>query len=211
LANHPDVLGHPDGAAEKKSVPPQPKASSPKLVWLQGPANWLMRKAQSVARRVAAGLVNLVLPPQPFTTAGVTRSTILSASEAIFNLLTTYVFIRCTGGASRATPASRDDPDLPITEESVLRALLALMRALDRESPDAETLRDLAEELHQRLDGAGYAWEALPEGTQFQDDHRECFHTFGLVAPGDPIETLEPCFRRGEIVLLPGRITKKRG
>jgi hypothetical protein len=155
--------------------------------------------------------VDLVLPPRAIASASLPRSIIVPLCERIFDLLATLVFIRCTAAAVRDTPAIRDDPDLPITENSVLRALLALVRMLDRQPGDAETVRDLAEELYQRLEDVGYAWEALPDGTQFQEEHRERFHIFGLVAPGEPVETLEPCLRRGETILLPGRITKQRG
>jgi len=85
------------------------------------------------------------------------------------------------------------------------------MRTLDLQPTDTEKIYDLAEELHQRLEDAGYFWEMLPDGTLFQEEYRQRFLTFGLVAPGEPVETLEPCFRCGETVLLPGRITKQRG
>lgn len=200
LANHPEALNHPSRAAAWS-----------RFTWLQGPGHWLLRKAQRLARRLAAGLVDLVLPPPLITTASLPQSSIAPVCERAFDLLTTLVFLRCTACADCGTPASHDDTDLPITEASVLRALLRLVRTLDWQPTDTETVCDVAEDLRQRLQESDYVWELLPDGTLFQEEHRQRFHIFGLVAPGEPVETLEPCFRRGETILLPGRITKQRG
>jgi len=204
LANHPDVLGYPGRASGSDRLSTTSPATWLRLSWLQNPIHWLLSKAQHLARRLAIGLVDLVLPQSPITTASLPTSSIAPIYEHAFDLLTTLVFLRCTAGANCDAPPRHDDPNLPITEGSVLRALRALVRALDRQPADTETIRDLAEELHQRMEDSGYACEVLPDGTPFQEEHRQRFHPFGLVATGDPVETLEPCFRRGEAILLPG-------
>ena len=178
-------------------------------VLMRGPAHWLLRKARRIVRWMANGLVELVLPTPPSTTLPPT--VVSSACDAAFDLLTALVFLRCFERPATAAPANGDNVPLAISEGSVLRALLALVRALDGETTESGTLRDLAEELRQRLEDSGYDWDALPDGTLFQEEHRKPFHVFGLIAAGEPVETLEPCFRRGEVILLPGRITKKRG
>lgn len=208
LVNHPEALSQPgraEGSDGERTI------SFPRIAWLQDPGRWLLRNAQALARRMAARLVALVVPPPPLAVATLSNSTISPICERAFDLLTTLVFIHCTALTAGGASASREDPDLPITESSVLRALLALTRALDRKPTDTETVLDLAEELHQRMEDDGYLYEELPDGTPFQEKHRQHFHTLGLIEPGEPVETQEPCFRRSEVVLLPGRITKKRG
>ncbi len=211
LANHPEALVYPTPTSGNAGASSKHFSAFPQLAWLQGPGHWFLHQAQGLARRLGSRLVALVLPPPPVTTATLPSSTIAPVCERAFDLLAVLVFISCVTQADSNTPANRDDADLQITEGSVLRALLALVRMLDREPAELETVRDLAEELHQRLEDAGYVWEVLPDGTPFEEEHRKRFHTFGLVASGEPVETLEPCFRHGNAILLPGRITKQRG
>lgn len=228
LANHPEAMAQPNRSVGSDRATPTPVSAFPPLAWLQGIGHWLLHRtqrlawlqgighwllsnAQGVARWLAARLVALVLPPPPVATAILPSSTIAPVCERTFDLLTILVFIFRVTQADSNTPTNRDNSDLPITEDSVLRAMLALVRTLERQPAEIETVHDLAEELHQRMEDAGYVWEVLPDGTLFQEEHRQRFHAFGLVTAGEPVETLEPCFRRGDAILLPGRITKQRG
>jgi hypothetical protein len=210
LAIHREALAYPIPKPGSDGAPTTHLSAFLRLPLLQGPGYWL-RKAQNFPRWLAARLVALVLPPPRTTNATLPSSTIAQVCERAFDLLTIIVFICRTAQADSSTSANPGDADLPITEDSVLRALLALVRTLERQPAEIEIVHDLAEELYQRLEDAGYVWEILPDGTLFQEEHRQRFKTLGLVAPGEPVETLEPCFRRSDTILLPGRITKQRG
>lgn len=196
LANHRDALVHP--------IPTQ-------IAWLQSPGNWLLRKVQSAPRWLATRLLTLVLPPPQIANVNLPSSTIAQVCESAFDLLTIMVFIGCNTSSDNNSLAGSGSADLPIAEDSVLRALLALIRMLERQPTEIETVHDLAEELYQRMEDAGYSWEVLSDGTLFEEEHRKRFNTLGLVMPGEAVETLEPCFRCGDTILLPGRITKQRG
>jgi hypothetical protein len=68
--------------------------------------------------------------------------------------------------------------------------------------------REAVEELLQRFEEDGYAWQAVPPGTPFDEAMREDFHTFGLIGTGQPVRTRRAALRHGGQLLRKGELRR---
>lgn len=179
---------------------------------VSSPLTWMQQKSIDVGVGLAAKLVNFVLKPET-NTPNISSAEISAAVERGFDAFASLAFVICVMhcATEKDKSASQSGDGLQIAESSVHQALTILMRYLEKSPEDLETIRDMALELHQRLHDEGYAWENIPEGTPFSEDFKQRFRLFGLIEPGQPVQTLEPCFMRSGVVIVPGRITRVRG
>ena len=190
-------------------------SSSPPSLWTSDAsllaqfAMWLLRKARNIGIALAGRLVDFVLEPAS-PSDDVPRETIAPLVDKTFKAMATLTFVLCESKRGAEEAPSNSDPGQQLQENSVLHSLTLLLRSLDRQRDDLPGIRDSALELQQRLHDADYQLESIPDGAPFRDEHRDRFRLFGLIEPGQPVQTLEPCFRRHDEILLPGRITRQR-
>jgi len=173
-------------------------------------ARWPLKKAADIGIDLAARLVDLLFTPEA-ESRGVPRTEIAPAVEREFNALATLSFVLCVVHRPKELAGAHEAPGLHVDNNSVQRALTILVRYLDKDPEDLETIRDMALELQQRLQDAGYAWQVVPDGEPFREQLLEAFRPFGLIQPGQPVQTLEPAFSRNGVVILPGTIARLRG
>lgn len=192
------------------SVPYLPVSQSSKNFFVSSPAKWLRQKTIEIGVGLAARLLSVVLKPKT-NTPDVTSAEIGAAIERGFDAFASLAFIVCMMRDITEKDKSLEDAGLQFTESSIHQALTILMRYLDKSPEDLETIRDMALELQQRLHDEGYVWDVIPEGELFREEFKQRFRLFGLIEPGQPVQTLEPCFMRSGVVIAPGRITRLRG
>jgi hypothetical protein len=193
------------------NVAGKPSALKPrKRRFLSSIATWPLRKAADVGADLAARLVELLFLPDA-EGGGLPRAAIAPAVEREFDALATLAFLLCVVQQPRELDGVREDAGLQVAENSVQHALTVLVRYLDKNPEDLETIRDMALELQQRLQDEGYAWQVIPDGEPFREELLQAFRPFGLIEPGQPVQTLEPSFSRNGVVILPGKIARLRG
>jgi hypothetical protein len=173
-------------------------------------AKWPLQKGANVAIDLAARLVRSLLPTDG-EDGGIARSEIAPAVEREFDAMATLAFMLCLAAQPKRSDNFERDSGLQVAESGVQRALTVLVRYLDKDPEDLETIRDMAQELQQRLQDAGYAWEVIPDGEPFREELLQAFRPFGLIEPGQPVQTLEPSFSRDGVVINPGTIARLRG
>ncbi|MEJ2388258.1 MAG: hypothetical protein P8Y27_13405 [Chromatiaceae bacterium] len=173
-------------------------------------AKWPLRKAADVGIDLAARLVGLLFTPEA-ERQGLPRTEIAPAVEREFDALATLAFLMCVVQQPRELAGVHEDAGLHVAENSVQRALTVLIRYLDKDPDDLETIRDMALELQQRLQDAGYAWQVIADGEPFREELLQAFRPFGLIEAGQPVQTLEPAVSRNGVVILPGTIARLRG
>jgi hypothetical protein len=178
--------------------------------FLSSIATWPLRKAADIGIDLAARLVGLLFLPEA-EDRGVRRTEIAPAVEREFDTLATLSFVLCVVQRPRESASAHENAGLHVENNSVQRALTVLVRYLDKAPEDLETIRDMALELQQRLQDAGYAWQVVPDGEPFREELLEAFRPFGLIQPGQPVQTLEPAFSRNGVIILPGTIARLRG
>jgi hypothetical protein len=97
-------------------------------------------------------------------------------------------------------PSSAPTATLP---GAVADALGVLQEA---EAAGERHLRGAVHALLQRVREEGYEWRDVPSGTPYSADLDGFFECFGLVRPGQPVETLEPALVRRGAVVKAGRL-----
>ena len=211
LSNNPSVLARTESDVLTGSQLSRPAAKSSGIILLiSQPTHWLMSKGRTISLALGARLVDFVLKSK-VSVAVLPLESVAPAVERVFSAITTLVFlVRASPSDPDVIPADSDS-GLNIRDSGVLHALTVLVRYLDKEPGDLETIRDMAQELQQRLQDAGYIWEIIADSSPFRDEYRQRFRLSGLIEPGQPVQTLVPCFRRGNEILLQGRLTRQRG
>ena len=77
-------------------------------------------------------------------------------------------------------------------DNEVLAAVTALWSVRQVTPVSPEQTQAAADALLQRLEEDGLAWRAIPHGALYADEMTKEFDCFGLLAPGQPVETLRP-------------------
>ena len=198
----------PHGGRNVAGKPPALKLRKKGL--LASIARWPLRKVADIGIDLAARLVGLLFTLEA-EGRGVPRTEIAPAVEREFDALATLSFVLCVVQRPKELAGAHEESGLHLEKNSVQRALTVLVRYLDKDPEDLETIRDMALELQQRLQDAGYAWQVIPDGEPFREELLEAFRPFGLIQPGQPVQTLEPAFSRDGVVILPGTIARLRG
>jgi hypothetical protein len=211
LSNNPAILARTEGGVATGSQLSRPAAKTSGIILLiSQPTHWLKSKGRTIGLALGARLVDFVLKSK-VSVAVLPLESVAPAVERAFSAITTLVFLVCASHSDSEVISAESDSGLKIRESGVLHALTVLVRYLDKEPKDLETIRDMAQELQQRLQEAGYVWEIIADSSPFLDEYRERFRLSGLIEPGQPVQTLVPCFRRGNEILLQGRLTRQRG
>lgn len=105
----------------------------------------------------------------------------------------------------RTVPPPEPRPDLPPRSAEALGGLHAELSIAGQTNGN---LRELLEELFQRLEEEGYRWKTIDSGTPFDESMREAFDTYGIIQAGEPVRTRKAALQRLDRVARKGLLRR---
>jgi hypothetical protein len=117
----------------------------------------------------------------------------------------------CWSHPDRVGPSPNQQRGVATLPESLSDSLNALQTVFDDQISPDKHLRIAVRALLQRVQEEGYEWQTLPPGTSYDANLAVRFESFGQIAVGQRVETLQPALiRHGECVK-PGVICSFEG